>query len=409
MIPLKYFIVIRNVVLGMLSSTMFFISCRDSDFNVEIATSHQLQSLPIRYQNILILVSDCDNSPCLKAISTSNGELIWEVNPWPKSFMKNGISFTPFIQNGNWIIVSDSSVHVFDLKAGKIIQKKTFSGLIEPNIFGHENYIFPVEYDLKLGKTTIYRWDMESHEILPWSSYTFDTESKVHLIGPIHFGSNQDAEFAHSLLIYKPRSITRNYFCFLNEKGELKDSFLLDSTNLLGLGVTKKPLIDKDFHLSYWHTITGITCLNLSTGKKQWSKNYNKTMIASRPIILDTTIIYPTDNDMFLIIDRFSGAQIAELDSMPHIPSQLFRCQNQLYFTDIEGKLNVLNYNPATKNYTNKSFLYKGNKPVYPSLYADNDIVAIHADTKWLIASPNKILDNFVPIGKLNHTKSEKQ
>jgi len=379
-------------VLTLIVSTMFFISCQEKEFLVEMPVSAELQALPFRYQDMVILPCLCDSKNCIKALSTKNGKEVWtlitDIPLW-----RHGLSGTPYIYENIWVAAVDSMIYLVDVDSGHITDQKSFQGVLDDFVSGHGDVIFPIVHSRDTTQSTIYRWHLKSKDMRLWKEYTFPYAASINIKGPIPIDGDR---WMHSLLIYRPNISTHNYFCYLDDTGVLLDSMAMDSTNFKGVGVTRPPLRDEAAQKYYWHTVDGMVASDIHTGKILWSHKYNRAMMAARPILWDDYILYPSDSRTFLFLDKSTGHIVATIDTMPSVPSRLYPSHGRLYCTDISGLLNELEYFSSPPNFKATPFIHKDKKPVYPSFYTDDDVMIIHMGDRWLIGTPQKVLAEFV-------------
>lgn len=379
------------IVLTLIVSTMFFISCGERDFIIHIPVTQDIQALPFRYQDVVIIPCLCAQKPCIKAISTNNGQEKWtlstEIPLW-----SHGLSGTPHIYKNTWVAVVDSIVYLIDLDNGHITSQKTFDGYVDNFLSGHGDDIFLIVQNSDTTQSTIYRWNLKTGDIKAWKEYTFPYTASINIKGPIPL---DDDKFMHSLLIYQPNISTHNYFCYLDDSGVLLDSLPLDSINFKGVGVTRPPLRDEAAQKYFWHTVDGMVATDLHTGGLLWNQKYNKAMMAARPILWDDFLLYPSDSREFLLLDKASGDVAAVLDTVPNVPSRLYTSGGHLYCTDISGVFHQLTYTKTPPHFSLKSLIHKDKKPVFPSFYADDDIMVLHIGDQWMVGTPELFLNSF--------------
>jgi hypothetical protein len=286
----------------------------------------------------------------------------------------------------------DSTVYVIDLRNGKTTYTKSFDGVLDTYIAGDGDYVYPIVQYRDTTMSVIHRWDLKTGEMKVWKEYSFPYAASINIKGPVSIGTDK---LMHSLLIYRPRVSTHNYFCYLDAEGELMDSIAIESINFKGVGVTRPPIEDVAGGKYFWHTVDGITATNMASGEILWSEKYGLAMMAARPLLWDDYLLYPSDSRTFLLIDKETGEIRHELKEMPSVPSRLLASEGNLYFTDISGLLNRLKISTSPLEYTVEQFIQKDKKPVYPSFYADDDIMVLHLGSHWLMGTPEKFIEEF--------------
>jgi outer membrane protein assembly factor BamB len=384
---------LKSIVLISLISTMFFCSCEQKDFLIELPADEQIQALPFRYEDKLVIAASCDGEPCMQAISIHTGKEKWRIHPCPAALWSHGLGGTPYIHKQHWIAVADSTTYIIDLRNGKVIDTKSFDGELDSHIAGHADYIYPiVQYRDSISRSVIYRWNIETGETKVWQEYNFPYPASINIKGPVQLAGNK---LMHSLLLYRPRVSTHNYFCYLDAAGTLIDSIAMDSVNFKGVGVTRPPIIDNAGGKYFWHTVDGITATDIESGEILWSEKYGLAMMAARPLLWEGYLLYPSDSRTFLLIDKETGGIHHELEEMPSVPSRLYASGGGLYFTDISGLFNRLSISTSPFTYEIEQRIHKDKKPVYPSFYADEDIMALHIGNHWLIGTPEKFMEDF--------------
>lgn len=108
----------------------------------------------------------------------------------------------------------------------------------------------------------------------------------------------------------------------------------------MGLGVTRPPLIDSINGISFWHLTNSIVAFNHNTNRIEWTKIIEQVSLVSRPVFFLDKIIYPTEANFFLVLNKFSGNIVDTIPKTPSFPGRISSTEDKLFFIGgVDGQL----------------------------------------------------------------------
>lgn len=350
--------------------------------------------------NIFLITSDCDEGYCFSAFNPEDQKLVWSVEDRSGKLEQQYTNINFYSFDKFTVLPMVNHLLVLDHFTGKQLDSIHFQGNVASNLFGIGRYVYPVVTNRKQQNLSILVYDLLKEQTDTLISQSFPENELVVSVGPISCPVDSTALF-NSVLRYRPSdNRTYNYLLKWHPNEGITDTISLIGTNFMGYGATRPPLIDKLNGISFWHLTNSIVAFNHNTNTVAWTKIIDQVSLASRPVLFLDKIIYPTEANFFLILNKDSGDIVDTIYNTPSFPGRIASTDDKLFFIGgVDGHLyglgnsqeNTDESNFNLKNYTMSSY---GN--LKHQLFINKDHLVINNGKQWIFSDLNPAdLKNF--------------
>ncbi|TVR76375.1 MAG: hypothetical protein EA409_13520 [Saprospirales bacterium] len=373
-------------------SACSFICC-DSSNNVE--SFKQIQSsigkniYPYHIGNLVLISSQYGGKNCLKAVDLTSFEILWKMMDPENLINSQYTNFTPYSYDSTTVLPMVNSICVINHYTGIVSDSLKFNGIIAPNMFGHKDVVFPIETLSSPNRLIIHSYNLCSNQLDTVLLIPFSEDKLVAKMGPFLDGDNKDSYFSSFLSYNKSTNQTKNNLIFWNKDYGVVDTLSLSADNLKGFGVTRPPVEFYESGLYLWHLTDALVAYDSKKREIVWHKSLGEVMISSRPLIFQNRIIYPTESNMFLIIDEQNLMPIDTVKKTPFLPGRLIESKDEVFFiSGLDGKIYKLSYHQDENNFTID--MYSPDLTEFPFFYqqffVDDDVWVLNDGEKWILA-----------------------
>ncbi len=342
---------------------------------------------PICIDNLLLITSECGADYCLLALSPDKKNRVWTFKDKGGLFERQYTNINFYNFERYTVLPLVNQILVIDHYSGEHLDTILFQGNVASNLFGSGRYVFPIVTNRNISNLSILSHDLIEGRTDTIISIPFQEDEVIISVGPISCPVDSTA-FYNSVLEYRPSdNMTYNYLIKWNRDKGITDSISLTETNFMGFGVTRPPLIDSINGISFWHLTNSIVAYNHNTNTVAWTKTIGKVSLVSRPVLFFDKIIYPTEANFFLVINKHSGYIVDTIPNTPSFPGRIISNRDKLFFIGgIDGNIYTLNksHEVSDKSTIYLSMIYEGS--LHHQLFINNEQFVIHNGKQWIFS-----------------------
>ncbi|TVR87630.1 MAG: hypothetical protein EA411_07125 [Saprospirales bacterium] len=378
--------------------SVFLQSCQEPDKDtaaifIKAASSNNLY--PEYIDNLLLISSDCDGVYCLSAFDPKAKEIVW-------SFLDNSGSLEAQYTNLNFysfenltILPMVDHLLVIDHNSGELLDTVPFQGKISANLFGGDRFVYPVvtcnnQHDVQFFSIDLLNGEKDTILSIPASE-----NERIISVGPVTCSFDPEYLFNSVLKYNISDNRTENYLLRWNTEFGATDSIPLSAINFQGYGVTRPPLTDTSSGKTFWHLTNKIVAFNHHDNVVDWSTDLDQVALASRPVLFQDKIIYPTEANFFLVLNKYSGEIVDTIENTPSFPGRIKSVGNKLLLIGgVDGRMYELKENNKSFKANQLNHLFHeiiNDNRIRTPLFVNEDQLLINVSKKWVYLSPNYI------------------
>ena len=353
---------------------------------VNIPSSVEKLLYPSINNEIVLLVTDCKNGYCLSAFDPKNRTVVWSIED---IYQNLELQYTniDFYSYKNFIVIPMvNHLIVVDHSSGIILKTIEMEGTVFPNLYGNDEYVYPTIKDEEKISILSYNLIKDTKDTV--ELFLIGEGETVFSIGPINCPENP-SDFYQSFLRYRySDNKTENHLIRWNPQLGFLDTISLSEPNFLGFGVTRPPIIDPKRPISYWHLTNAMAAFNHETMEVDWFNDLNEISLASRPVLFNNKIIYPTESQQFLVLNKYTGQSIDTIFNIPIFPGRMRVASDKIYFVGgVNGMLYEIYSSEESQNPSNlnlaESSCYPGMSMKHQFIITENYFV-FHHENNWV-------------------------
>ncbi len=343
---------------------------------------------PQKVKDLILLSTVCDDEYCLSALSPIEKKVIWSYTDIDGQLGKQYTNINFYSYDHFTAIPLIDQVLVINNQSGEHLDTLDIQGQVASNLFGVGRYVYPVVRDSNSTNLYILTYDFIQENIDTSISLNIPNDEIIISIGPIVSPIDSTILY-NSILRYRPSdNKTQNYLLKWGRERGIIDSISLADTNFKGLGVTRPPIIDTINGISYWHLTDAIVAFNHHDDSVMWLKDIGQVSLVSRPVFFAENIIYPTEANFFLVIDKVSGNIIDTVRNTPSFPGRISVLKDKMLFVGgVDGHLYSLERGTDDTIFDLKRFPMKFERLLSHQNLITNNHFIIHDGGQWIISN----------------------
>jgi outer membrane protein assembly factor BamB len=290
--------ILRLLCWGMLFLLFSVAGCTHQEaptqfYNWVIPASNSFEFYPIRTVETIILSSDCQERPCIRAVDLKTGIERWSyTNEYLDQLFYNALIY---LDQQYLVLPLGKQLLCLDIKTGKAVWKYETNFAGDDYVTGDGRYAYRVypkangtvlnvlRFKLKTGaKDTVRMQAVRNANYALMRSPSLAMEKDTFLVSPV--------------IDYLPLELTNSYILAW-KKGEAHRAakYKIAPTNRKGIGAALPPFI-KD-GASYWVVDKEVVRYNIIKSKENWRRRLPKGMLTSRLNMIGDTLLVACENE----------------------------------------------------------------------------------------------------------------
>jgi outer membrane protein assembly factor BamB len=237
-------------------------------YNWVIPASNSFEFYPLRTAETVILSSDCQEQPCLRAIDLMTGQERWSYTDEHLEQLFYNASI--YVDQHHILLPVGRQLLCLDMNNGEVMWQYEAPLAGDDYVTGDGHYAYRVYPEVKGTAFKVLRFELET--------------------------GIKDTFFVSPVIDYLPRQLTNSYILTWKKGGaDRATKHKIAADNTRGAGAALPPLI-KD-GASYWIVDKEIVRYNIIKSQENWRRRLPKGLLTSRLNMIGDTLLAACENE----------------------------------------------------------------------------------------------------------------